>query len=89
MIDNLTPTKGRVLAKREEPEVMRNGIIIPDSASDRNQIATVLRIGHGVEELQVGDKILTKQFYGEGIKLNEEHFIIKEEDVIGYIRRTE
>jgi len=86
MIENLIPTKQRVLAKREDAEVMRAGIIIPETNRDKNQIATVIRVGLDVEEIKVGDRIMTKKFYGEGIAVSEDYFIIKEEDILGYFR---
>ncbi len=86
MIENLIPTKQRVLARREDAEIMRGGIIIPETTRDKNQIATVVRVGLDVEEIKPGDKIMTKKFYGEGIAIAEDYFIIKEEDVLGYFR---
>jgi len=86
MIERIIPTKNRILAKREEPEVMHNGIIIPDQSRDRNQIAVVVRVGKNVTEIMPGDRILIKKFYGEGISFSEDHCLILEEDVIGYIR---
>lgn len=65
---------------------MQNGIIIPEQHRDKNQVAQVVAVGKDVDEIIVGDQILTKKFYGEGISVAEDFFIIKEEDILGFIR---
>ena len=86
MIEGLKPTKKRVLAKRDDNSFI-NGIFIPEQFQDKNQFATVIQVGSQVEEIEVGDKIMTKKFYGEGIAIDPEYFIIMEEDILGYIKR--
>lgn len=87
-IDGLKPTKKRVLAKRESQEQI-NGIFIPEQHREKQQFATVVEVGKDVEEIAVGDRILTKKFYGEGIAVADDFFIIMEDDILGYIKRQD
>ena len=88
MINNLKPTKKRVLAKREVEEEV-NGIFIPEQHREKNQFATVVEVGSEVTEVAPGDRILTKKFYGEGIAVADNFFIILEDDILGFIKKQD
>lgn len=85
MIPGLKPTKKRVLAKRDDNSQI-NGLFIPEQYRDKNQFATVVEVGIEVDEISPGDRILTKKFYGEGIAIADDFFIIMEEDILGFIK---
>lgn len=86
MIDKVYPCGTRVLAKRESTEAEKNGLFIPEQYRDKNQFAKVYAIGKDTKEVKKGDKILTKKHWGEGVPVGEDFFIIKEEEILAYIR---
>jgi co-chaperonin GroES (HSP10) len=86
MIDKIHPCGTRVLAKREATEAEKNGLFIPEQYRDKNQFARVYAIGKDTKEVKKGDKILTKKHWGEGVPVGEDFFIIKEEEILAYIR---
>ena len=67
MAVNLTPLHDRVVVKRiEEKESVKGGIIIPDSAKEKQQEGEVIAVGGGKREkgelipldVKVGDRVL-------------------------------
>jgi chaperonin GroES len=85
----------RVLLKRlEEKEVVKGGIIIPDSAKEKPLEAEVIAVGKGrvdgekLVPLQVkkGDKVLIGKFSGTEVMVDgEEHVIVREEEILAII----
>lgn len=86
MIDKINPCGTRVLAKREESEAEKNGLFIPEQYRDKNQFAKVYAIGKDTKEVKKGDKILIKKHWGEGVPVGEDFFILKEEEILAFIR---
>ena len=91
-----TPLHDRVLVRRvEEAETTRGGIIIPDTAKDKQQEGEIIAAGTGrvteegkVRPLDVkqGDRVLFGKYAGTEIKIDGEEFlIIKEEEVLGIL----
>ena len=92
----ITPLGDRILVKPlEAEEKTKGGIILPDTAKEKPQEGRVVAVGKGkvledgkVQPLEVkpGDKILYGKYSGTEIKLeDDEHLIIKEEDVLAII----
>ena len=92
----LRPLHDRILVRRlEEAEQQRGGIIIPDTAKEKPQQATVLAVGSGritddgkVQPLDVkaGDKVVFGKYAGTEVKIDgEELLIIREDDVLGVL----
>ena len=90
------PLGDRILVKRLEPEKSKKGgIIIPDSAKEKPQEAKVIALGQGklLEdgkrspfEVKVGDRVFINKYGGTEITINdEEHLIVKEEDILAII----
>src|SRR5213594_3259817 len=90
------PLHDRILVKRvEEKEMVKGGIIIPDTAKEKPQEGTVIAVGAGkLDEngkripldVKAGDKILFGKYSGNEIKIDDvEHVIMREEDVLGII----
>ncbi len=86
----------RILVKRiEEEETTTGGIIIPDTAKEKPQEGKVIAVGNGVirddgklQKLDVkkGDRVLFSKFAGTEVTLeDEEHLIIREDDVLGIV----
>ncbi len=96
MAVNVKPLGDRVLIKPiEEKEVLKGGIIIPDTAKEKPQEASVIALGTGkVDEngkkveftVKVGDRVLISKYGGTEIKIEgESYLIIREDDILGII----
>jgi chaperonin GroES len=92
----LKPLNDRILVKRiEEKEQKRGGIIIPDTAKEKPMEGKVIAVGAGALnkegkrtplEVKVGDRILFGKYAGNEIKFdNEDHVILREDEVLGII----
>ena len=91
MAVNLTPLHDRVVVKRiEEKESVKGGIIIPDSAKEKQQEGEVIAIGSGKREkgelipldVKVGDRVLFGKYSGTEIKIDDEDLLILREEEI-------
>ncbi len=90
------PLGDRILAKREEAkDEARAGVVIPDSAKEKPQEAKVISVGDGRRDdkgkripmdVKKGDRILLGKYAGTEVTLNdEEHVILREEDVLAIV----
>ena len=93
------PLHDRILIKRiEEKETAKGGIIIPDSAKEKQQEGEVIAVGNGRKteegkilplDVKAGDRILFGKYSGSEIKVdNEDFLILKEEEVLGIVTGT-
>jgi chaperonin GroES len=92
MAVNLTPLHDRVVVRRiEEKESIKGGIIIPDSAKEKQQEGEVIAVGSGKREkgelipldVKPGDRVLFGKYSGTEIKLDdEEYLILREEEIL-------
>lgn len=84
------PLADRVLVKTEKTESKTaSGIIIPDTAQEKTQIAVVLAVGDDKEKIKVkeGDRIMYDKYAGTSIKIEgEDHLILKADDIIAIIK---
>jgi chaperonin GroES len=98
MAVNIRPLHDRILAKRiEEKEQIRGGIIIPDTAKEKPLEAEIIAVGDGkitddgkrvALDVKVGDRVLIGKYSGTEVKLqDEEYIILREEEVLGVIKR--
>jgi chaperonin GroES len=77
----LKPLGNRVVLQYQKAEEKtQTGIILPDSAKEKPQEATVIAVGPGKadEKPQVreGDKVIVSKYSGTEVKLEEEEYII-------------
>jgi len=91
------PLHDRVVVKRleEKGEVMRGGIVIPDTAKEKPQEGEVIAVGNGkildngtrvAMEVKVGDRILFGKYSGSEIKIDgQEYLIMREDDILGIL----
>jgi chaperonin GroES len=88
---NITPLHDRVLVRRlEEKEVVKGGIIIPDTAKEKPQEGEVIAVGNGRREkgelipldVKPGDRILFGKYSGNDIKIDDQEYLIVKEDEI-------
>ena len=91
MAVNLTPLHDRVIVRRiEEKESVKGGIIIPDSAKEKQQEGEVIAVGGGKREkgelvpldVKVGDRVLFGKYSGTEIKIDDEDLLILREEEI-------
>ncbi|MEE0998535.1 MAG: co-chaperone GroES [Treponemataceae bacterium] len=85
----VTPLADRVLVKTEKTESKTaSGIIIPDTAQEKTQIAVVIAIGDDKEKIKVkpGERVMYDKYAGSSVKIDgEEHLILKANDIIAVI----
>ncbi len=92
----IRPLQDRILVKRiGEEETSKGGIIIPDTAKEKPQEGKVVAVGKGkiredgvLQKLDIkkGDRVLFGKFTGTEVTLeDEEHLIIREDDVLGIV----
>ena len=93
----IRPLQDRILVERIEEEVKKGGIIIPDSAKEKPQQGKVIAAGPGKVdekgnrvpmEVKKGDIILFGKYSGNEIRIGEEeHLIMREDDVLAVIEK--
>nr|WP_320133722.1 co-chaperone GroES [uncultured Holophaga sp.] len=89
---NITPLYDRVVLKRVEPvEVVKGGIIIPDTAKEKPMEAEIVAVGEGKYDdngkrmpltVKAGDKVLIGKYSGTEIKMDGVDYVIVREDEI-------
>ena len=92
----IRPLHDRVLLKRiEEKEVIKGGIIIPDTAKEKPMEGEVVAVGPGKMmedgkrsslDVKAGDRVLFGKYAGTEIKIDDEEFVImREEEILAVI----
>lgn len=92
------PLHDRVLLKRiEEKEVIKGGIIIPDTAKEKPMEGEVISVGPGklMEDgkrspldVKAGDRVLFGKYAGTEIKIDDEEFVImREEEILAVLTK--
>jgi len=92
------PLNDRVMLRRlEQEEVVKGGIIIPDTAKEKPQECDVVAVGPGKldengkrmpMEVKKGDRILIGKYSGTDIKIDdEEYVIVREDEILGVIQK--
>ncbi len=90
------PLHDRLLVKRlEEKELLKGGIVIPDTAKEKPQEGQIIAVGGGKKteegkvlplDVKAGDRILFGRYSGTEIKLEEEEYLIlREDEVLGVV----
>jgi chaperonin GroES len=92
------PLHDRVIVKRvEEKEVVKGGIIIPDTAKEKPMEGEVVYVGPGkIQEdgkrapmdVKAGDRILFGKYAGTEIKVDDEELVIMREEEILAVLET-
>lgn len=95
MSANIKPLGDRVLVEAvEEKEVVKGGIIIPDSAKEKPLETRIVAIGSGVNDkgekieldAKVGDMVLTARYGGTEVKIDDKEYkIMKFSDVLAVL----
>lgn len=92
----LKPLGNRVLVQRvEREETLKGGIILPETAKKKQEMAKVVAIGSGSTTaegkhlpipVQVGETILMDKYSGQEVTIDDEEFVIlRADDIIAII----
>ena len=93
----IKPLGDRVLVEPlEDREVVKGGIVIPDSAKEKPQEAKVVAIGAGkkdedgkvipIDEVKVGDIVLTSKYGGTEVKVDDKEYkILNLSDILAVV----
>lgn len=92
----IRPLQDRILVRRvEEESKTKGGIIIPDSAKEKPAEGIVVAVGEGkrtedgkrmAPDIKAGDRVLFAKYAGTEVKIDdEEHLVMREDDVLGII----
>jgi len=93
----IKPLGDRVLVKpMEDREVVKGGIVIPDSAKEKPQEAKVVAVGAGkkdedgkiipIDEVKVGDIVLTSKYGGTEVKVDDKEYkILNLSDILAIV----
>ena len=84
----LQPLADRIVAKATEAEAKSpSGILLPENAKEKTQLAKVVAVGKDVKEVKVGDTIVHAQYGPSPVSVNGEEFLlVKEEDVLAVVK---
>ena len=79
----------------EETEVVKGGIVIPDSAQEKPQEMKIVALGTGKKdeegnlvpfEVKVGDTVLTSKYGGTEVRYEDKEYkILKTDDILAVI----
>ena len=89
----IKPLGDRVVIKRlEAEEKTASGIILPGQAKEKPQMAEVVAVGPGTEdikmELAVGDMVIFSQYAGTEVKFEGEEYTIRaQKDILAKVEK--
>lgn len=92
----IKPVADRVLIKMiENEETTRSGIILSSGAKEKPQIAEVIEVGPGTNDvsgkevkmyIKKGDRVIVSKYSGTEVKYEgEDYLIIKQDDVLAIV----
>ncbi len=87
----IRPLEDRVVIKMvEAEETTASGIVLPGTAKEKPQVATVVEVGPGTEkvkmEVKIGDKVLYSKYAGTEVKIDGQDLIlIKQADILAIV----
>ena len=91
----LTPLSDRVILKMvEAEETTKSGIILTGTAKEKPSIAEVISVGPGgmvdgkevTMTVKVGDKVITSQYAGSKVTLEDvEYIVVRQNDILAIV----
>lgn len=87
----IKPLADRVLIKMvESEETTKSGIILSSGSKEKPQIAEVVAVGPGTEEVKMnikeGDRVIINKYSGTEVKYEgTEYTIVKQEDILAIV----
>ena len=85
----LVPLGDRLVIKQVvAEETTKSGIVLPGQAKEKPQEAKIVAVGKDVsDELKEGDTVIYSKYAGNTVKLDEEEYIIvEEEDILAVVK---
>ena len=79
------PLGARLLIKPvKEEKRTEGGIVLPDTAKEKPMKAEVIEVGKDVEDIDIkaGDKVIFSKYAGTEIKIDDEDYILIDQDDI-------
>ena len=78
---------GALVKMIESDEQTASGIVLPDTAREKPQMAEVVAVGDSDEvKMGVGDVVVLVKYSGTEVKVDgEEHLIVDADDVLGVV----
>ena len=87
----IKPLADRVLIKMvEAEETTKSGIILSSGSKEKPQIAEIVAVGPGTEDVKMhvkeGDKVIINKYSGTEVKYEgTEYTIVKQEDILAIV----
>ena len=87
----IKPLADRVLIKMiESEETTKSGIILSSGSKEKPQIAEVVAVGPGTDDVKMyikeGEKVIINKYSGTGVKYEDtEYTIVKQEDILAIV----
>ncbi len=91
----LKPLADRVVIRNVENEkVTKGGIVLPDTAKEKPQMAEVIAVGPGgvvdgkevTMYVSVGDKVIYSKYAGTEVKLDgTEYIVVRQNDILAIV----
>lgn len=76
----IKPLADRVVMEREESESQIGGIILPDAAKEKQEIARIVAVGPGKADepmpVKVGDRVLVEKYSAQEVVIDGSEYII-------------
>lgn len=97
MSKNIKPLGNRVLIKRSKAPATKGGILLPESAQEKQKEGVILAVGPGKMDdqgknetmhVKVGDRILFSSYAGTEVKnadSDDELLILSQDDILGVL----
>lgn len=88
----LVPLADRVILKQlVAEETTASGIVLPGQAQEKPQLAEVIAVGPGTEEVKMElkekDQVVFSKYAGTEVKIDgEELIIIKQQDILAVVK---
>ena len=91
----IKPLADKVVVKKlQAEETTKSGIILSSGAQQKPQIAEIIAVGPGgvvdgneiKMEVQVGQKVIIRDYAGTNVKLEgEEYIIVRQDDIVAIV----
>ena len=91
----IRPLFDRVVVKSvDSEETTKSGIVLPGAAKEKPQMAEVVAVGPGgnvdgkdiVMTVKVGDKVITSQYAGTKVTLEDvEYVVVRQNDILAIV----
>lgn len=87
----INPLRDYVVCVREEKKELKtkSGLLIAPTVSDEDTTLKVVAVGKDVQQLNVGDRVIARNYAQTEAKLEfggEQYQLIKEEDVLATVK---